>query len=41
MLLAVFLEPSLRYHIGNDTNIPQLYGRRLGMNFNLGLVFTP
>lgn len=38
---AVFLEPSLRYHIGNDTNIPQLYGRRLGMNFNLGLVFTP
>jgi len=38
---GVFLEPSLRYHIGNDTNIPELYGKRLGMNIHLGVSFTP
>ncbi len=38
---GVFIEPSLRYHIGNDNNIPQLYGRRLGLNIHLGVTFTP
>jgi len=39
--IGVFLEPSLRYHIGNDSNIPELYGRRLGMNIHLGVSFMP
>jgi len=38
---GVFLEPSLRYHIGNDNNIPELYGKRLGFNIHLGVSFTP
>ncbi len=38
---GVFLEPSLRYHVGNDNNIPELYGKRLGMNIHLGVSFTP
>ena len=38
---SVFVEPSLRYHIGNDNNIPDLYGKRLGMNFSFGVSFRP
>ncbi len=38
---GVFLEPSLRYHVGNDSNIPSLYGKRLGMNIHFGITFTP
>ncbi len=38
---GVFMEPSLRYHIGNDNNIPSLYGKRLGLNIHLGVTFTP
>ena len=38
---CVFVEPTLRYHIGNDKNIPELYGNRLGLNINLGVTFRP
>ena len=38
---SVFVEPTLRYHIGNDKNIPELYGNRLGLNINLGVTFRP
>jgi len=38
---GVFLEPSLRYHVGNDNNIPELYGKRLGVNIHFGITFTP
>lgn len=37
----LFAEPSLRYHIGNDNNIPELYGNRLGLNFSLGVSYKP
>ncbi len=39
--LGVFVEPSLRYHIGSDSNIPELYGKRLGMNIHLGVTYIP
>jgi len=38
---SVFVEPTLRYHIGNDKNIPELYGKRLGLNISFGVTFRP
>lgn len=38
---SAFVQPTLRYHIGNDHNIPDLYGRRLGLNIHFGISFRP
>ena len=38
---SAFVQPTLRYHIGNDHNIPDLYGRRLGLNISFGISFRP
>ena len=38
---SAFVQPTLRYHIGNDRSIPDLYGRRLGLNISFGISFRP